>query len=637
MALFGNKDKQEGNAPKLVRSVVVRTENVAKELMSVASGNDVNVASLDFNILDVQTYTRLAENDKDTEWEELSSDEVAQITHGDMLLNPKFQIKQAYEIEIFSITEKNPCESFTIAVGANANISKVYLTVKPGAELHYFEGMEAALIKLLNKKKLRANLLINMFDDKMYPVVSDMVARARVNETLSFDEKEMHLIGEGIEPVATINDKMILHYDSKKQNSDEHGRVDHSKRGFIVSVVENELLMEYIKPKKGEPGRNCRGEYLEPPEPLEEHAPDFTISDKIEQIETDDKIEYRAKQSGYITFEGNAYDINTEMEVSEISFKTTGSIDSSLDADVSISVKETDVMKDAIGMGMEVAVNEINIEGNVGANARLHANKASVEGQVHQSAEVIANDLKINIHKGKARGKKVHITRLEHGTVEAEVVTIAQATGGKIMAKEIHIEILGSHVTMTATDKIEVEQLKGSENHFIIDPVMLSGNNEALEENEEKLKEAKRQIIDLEKEIEKYAKAVKNNEKAFIDLKKRLLHYKKNGVQMPSSFVKKYKEFQQMQTHLTRLQEELTQKNEYFELLAGKHHAFQSNIFDARVICHDKWQGHNTISFKLIEPEIEVMLVPIEGTHEEIFALYQDEETEEFSIVSVSE
>ncbi len=637
MALFGNKKKSDEEV-KFIRSVVVRTENVAKELMGVASGNHVNVATLDFNILDVQTYTRMSKDGEDGEWEELSSDEVAQVSHGDMLLNPDFEIKQTYEIEIFSITEPDMFEGFNIAVGANSNITKVYLTIKPGATLTYFEGIEPALTKLINKKKLRANLIVNMFDDQMQTVINDLTARARVSETLKFEEKEMLLIGQGIEPVTTVDDDLILHYERKrKKNEDEHGRVDHSKRGFIVSVVQDELLIEYIKPKMGEPGRNCRGEYLVPSEPLIEHAPDFSVSDKFEVKENEDTIEYRARQSGYVTFENNAYDINSEMEVSEISFKTTGSIDSSLDAEVSINVKETDVMKDAIGMGMDVEVNEINIEGNVGANARLHANKATIEGQVHQSAEVVANDLKINIHKGHAKGKKVHVTRLEHGTVEAEVVTIAQASGGKIFAKEIHIEILGSHVTMTATNRIEVEQLKGSENHFIINPVLMSSNHSELEENEVKIKEAKRQIIALEKEAEKYTKLIQSNEQAFIDLKKRLIHYKKNGVQMPSSFVKKYKDFQQTQAHLAKLNEELTQKQEYFELLANKHHAFQSNIFEARVICHDKWQGHNTIVFQLIEPEIEVMLVPIEDTHEEIFALHQDEDTGEFSVISVAE
>ncbi len=637
MALFGKKKSVENKA-KIIRSVVVRTENVAKELMSVATGNDVEVATLDFNLLDVQTMTRMGSEGKESDWEELSSDEVAQISGENMMLNPIFEIKQVYEIEIFSITEPDPLASLNIAVGANASLTKVYLTIRPGSTVTYFDGLKTALAKYINKRKLRANLMVTLFDDPMQAVIDDLVARIRVSDTMIFDEKEMLLIAQGIEPVATINDELILHYELKKsQNKEEKDRIDHSKRGYIISVVENELLIEYIKPKLGEAGRNCRGEYIVPKEPVIEHAPDFSISEKIKKIETDDKIEYRASQSGYITFEGNSYDINTEMEVTEISFKTTGSIEGGLDADVAINVKEADTFKDAIGMGMEVEVNEINIDGNVGSNSKLHANKATIEGQVHQSAEVVADELKINIHKGKARGKNVHITRLEHGTVEGEVVTVAQAIGGKIFAKEIHVEILGSHVTMTATEKIEVRQLKGSENHFVIDPVMMSGAHEELAENEEKVKEAKRHIIELEKEVEKYTGMIENNEAAFIDLKKRLIHYKKNGVQMPTSFVKKYKQFQQMQTHLSKLSEELKQRNEYFEMLTAKHHAFQSDIFDARVICHDRWRGHNTILFKLIEPEIEVMLVPIENSHEETFALYQDEESEEFSIVSVHE
>ena len=42
-----------------------------------------------------------------------------------------------------------------------------------------------------------------------------------------------------------------------------------------------------------------------------------------------------------------------------------------VDSDVSISVKETDAIKDAIGSGMNVEVTEINIEGNVGSNSKV--------------------------------------------------------------------------------------------------------------------------------------------------------------------------------------------------------------------------------------------------------------------------
>ena len=626
------KNKPDTEAVQVIRPVVVRTENVAKELMNVATSNGVAPAALDFNILEVQTMKRM---DEKADWEELSSDEVAQLHHDPVMLDANLEIKQLYEIEIFSKTACDFLDQLHISIGANSTMCKVYMTIKEGSEATYFEGFEEALTKMINKKKLRAKLLLWIFDHPMKEVIKKLSSSVRVNEHVVFEEKQTHLIAEGMEPVPTVNDALILHYEKKRAKAGEGDRVDYSKRGYLVSAVENEVLIEYIKPKKGEPGRNCRGEYLVPDEPVVANEPTFGISDKIERVETEERIEFRAKQSGYVTCEGGNYDINSEMDVTEISFKTTGSIETELDADVSINVKETDVFKDAIGMGMEVEVNEINIEGNVGSSSKVRARKASIEGQTHQSSEIYADELRINIHKGKAVGKKVHITRLEHGTVEAETVTIQQATGGKIRAREITVEILGSHVTMTATSKIEVNQLKGSENRFIIDPVVMHESMEELSENEEKIKEFKRHILEVSNEIEKYEKLVTENNASFVDLKKRLLQYKKSGVQMPTSFVKKYKQFQQMQSHLESLKKELSDKEERFELLARKHHAFQDDIFGAKVICHDQWKGHNEIIFKMIEPEIEVSFVPPEFSSDGVYMLHEDEEKENYYIVPV--
>jgi len=629
------KDPHESGAVQMIRPVVVRTENVAKELMNVAASNKISSAMLDFNILEVQTMKRMADT---AEWEELSFDEIAQLEKDPEILDPNMQLRQLYEVEIFSKSEPGPLDAMEIKIGANATMCKVYLTIKAGSKATYFQGFEEAFKKHINKKKLRAKLLIMAFDAPMAEAIKSLAARLRVNESITFEEQEMVLIAEGIEPVPTVNDALIMHYEKKRDEGKLAGdRVDYSKRGYLVSAVENELLIEYIKPKKGSAGRNCRGELLLPEEPVIKNEPTFGISDRIQRTETEKSIEFRAKQSGYVTCEGGNYDISTEMDITEISFKTTGSIDTGLDADIALNVKETDVFKDAIGMGMEVEVNEINIDGNIGPGSKVRANKATIEGQTHQTAEVYADELRINIHKGKAFGREVHITRLEQGVVEGEKVTVLQATGGKIRAREITIEILGSHVTMTATDRIEVRQLKGSENSFIIDPVVLHTSRDELSDNEAKIKEAKRAIDEVEREIAKYESLQQSNAGAFADLKKRLLQYKKSGLQMPSAFVKKYKQFQQMQTHLETLRSELTQKEERLELLSAKHHAFQSDIFESKVICHDQWRGHNEILFRMIEPEMEVSFVPPEYSTSSVFMLRKDEDGERYYIAAVEE
>jgi len=638
MAFFSTKKKPENEKVKSIRPVVIRTENVAKEMMNIAAANDVATTSLDFNILDVQTLTRIGAEAKEGQWEELSSDEVAHFLSDNMMLNPIFEIKQVYEIEVLSIATPDPLASLNISVGANSSLTKAYLTIKAGSSATYFDGFETAFITLINKKKLRANLMINLFDEPMSRSVKDITARIKVNQRVKFEEDERLLIAQGIESVATKDDDLILHYEQKQNvGEDENGRVDYSRRGYLISAVENELLIEYVKSQLGQAGRNCRGEYIVPKEPKITHEPDFGISDKIDKTETDERIEYRAQQSGYVTFENNIYDINTEMDISEISFKATGSIESQLDADVSINVKEIDIFKDAIGMGMEVEVKEINVEGNTGSNSKVHAGKAVIGGQTHQSSEIYADEMTINIHKGKAVGKKVRVTRLEHGTIEGDEVTVTQAIGGTIRARKIYIEILGSHVTMTAAERIEIGKLKGEENKFIIDTAVKFGSKDDRLENENKIKESKHRVAELQKEVEKYQRLTDKNQNAFIDLKKRLLKYKKNEVQMPTTFVKKYKQFQQMHTRLDSLKKELEQKEEHFDLLVSKHKALQNNIFDARVVNKDRWHGHNEVIFKLIEPDIEVSLIPDENSSEHFFALHEDKENEEFSVISVNE
>jgi len=119
--------------------------------------------------------------------------------------------------------------------------------------------------------------------------------------------------------------------------------------------------------------------------------------------------------------------INTDMDVGEISFKTTGSLNSGVDSDVSLHVSETDLGKDAIGTDMSVEVTEIDIDGNVGSNARVVALRATVAGQTHKTVCLKADDLDINIHKGKAYGKNIKVIRLEHGKIDGDFAIEAVA------------------------------------------------------------------------------------------------------------------------------------------------------------------------------------------------------------------
>lgn len=630
MALFENKSNSDVASDQTIPSIVLRTSNVAKELLGVASNHKVSIKTLDFRLLEVQTFMRTLTNGDD--WIEVHAQEISDITE-EMYLNPKFELKQIYEIEIFTITQSSSLDSFEISIAGNGTLCKIYLTVKEGNKVTYDEGFENALFELIKKKKLRANLLIGIFDEIMYTNLRELISKIRVHATYLFETQERYLIAEGIEPVLTIDDKLILHYDKKYKEMDEAGRVNYAKRGYIVSVVENDLLIEYIKPIKGTIGRNVRGELISPKEPIVRNEPTFTIGDKIRRDELENSIEFRASTGGYVTFEGGMYDIKTEMDVSEISFRTTGSIDTELDADVSINVKEKDTLKDAIGTGMAVTVNVIHIEGNVGADAKITAHKATIQGQVHSSATVTADDLSINVHKGKAYGKEIHITRLEHGEVEGDRVFITQAVGGKVSAREIVIELLGSHTKLTASKSIEIKTLQGGENVLTIDP-LLNESRDILDNEAAKINAAKKELKSVERELLEYENTMKENTNAYEDIKQKLLHYKRNNIKAPAAYTEKYQQLQIFRQKLESLRKEFTDKESYLALLSGHRASLQNGIFEARVINHDRWRNYNEVVFKLIDPPIDVTLTPSDTNDVNVLGLHEDENGE-FSIKAV--
>ncbi len=625
MGLFGSS-KKEAPELKKIRPTVIKTQNVAKELIEIAKKNNVNVNTLDFDILETQTYARENKDKTEADWEEISVEELHRLDEETAILNPNFQLKQTYEIEVFSKEDNGMFKDFHAAVGANASKCKVYLSIKAGSKVDATDNFEEEFLNFLNKSKVRAGILINIFDEVIPELVSRVSALAKVDGSISYDQNETILIADSHEPTPTINDDLIKHFETNQTEVSENERIDYANRGFIHSVLDGDLLIEYIKPKIGKAGRNCRGEFMEPPEPLVNHEPDFNVDETIEKKDNPDNIEYIAKDSGYINFDNGIYSIKSDMDVDTIDFKTTGSIASGLDSDVSLSVKENDSQKDAIGDGMEVEVSEIDIGGNVGPNAKVHAKRATVEGQTHGTSEIRANDLTINVHKGLAVGDTIKISRLEHGTVQGKHVEISQATGGNIRAKEIEIGVCTSFVKATASKSIEIKKLQGSENVFTIDPLMQKDTRKGLGENQNEIHELKNSVKEIEKEIEKYQRLIRENTASYNDIKKKLIHNKKSGIKMPAPLVNKYKQFQKMQAHLESITNEFSVKKDRLILLTTKTSSFQDNIFKARIINRDRWHGHNELIFKLIDPPIELSFKPPENSEDKVFAIVETDE-----------
>ena len=621
---------------KVFSSKLVRTSNVAKELLIIAKEFDISVHELDFNLIKTELYVKETKKDQeDGEFHEATDDERKQLKNPDALANPELSMKQIYDAEIF-LDEEPLFPTLKVVIAGNKSLTAVYATIKAESVIEKTENIADDLKSYFNRRKLRTNILIDMWDDEMIAELAKLSAQVEVNDKVEFKEDKRILVSKSLLAKDTKNDEIILHFETKDEE-DTGDRVDHKKRGFITSVEENEVLITYIKPQDGEPGRNCRGKFLEVPEPNVSNTPKFDIDpDCIEVKEDDEKIEYIAKKNGYIDMDGSKYYIKEELEVSEISFKSTGNVNAGLNADISIHVKESDSLSDAIGMGVEVEATDVEVEGNVGSNSSVTAQRIKIGGQTHKSSKLMAPKIEVNLHRGFAKGKDIEIKRLEQGHVEGEEIYIEQAAGGEVIGKNVTIEILQSHMKVIASESITIKKMKGSENTLIIDQAQVGENAHASDTLESDIDDKRIEINLAKKSLDESKALFDKHESTMKEIKERLLAYKKAGAKLPDAFVKKYKEFQTLQNKIMAEERDYNLMKEMFETMQASRGSFQSSIMEAKVVNQDLWKGHNEVRFHLSSPKQELVFFPSEDLKKSAIMLKYDKENDEYSVVSQS-
>lgn len=612
------------NKPNVAKSVavapnVVKTYNIAKEILSYASRCGIDSSELDFNILDQQTFTRKT-GGSDDNWVAID-DELSVRLMNDDILDPSFEIRQLYEIEIYQKLSDSLFADLNFSVGANSSKSKVYICIKKGSIVKYVPAFDRELRRFFNKVKARAGILTNIFDEPQDTIVARLSAKARVNGVLEFSSDETFLIAEAFEPIPTTNDEVIIRFE-KRREVGELERVDHSDRGFIRSVAKGDVLIEYIKARRGEAGRNCRGEYIGASDVVASSAPTFSVDPNTIDVQDDETHTlYIAKIDGYISKEGSNYTIKAEMDLSNIDFKTTGSIYAGVESGVVLNIKESGAENDAIGSGMVVEASEVIVEGNVGSNAKIFAKKVVILGQTHKSATIHADEIDINVHKGKAFGNSVKITRLEQGEVEGRRVNISQAMGGSVRAKDVAFEICSSKVRVVASNSITINKLKGDDNSFTIDPLAYAENIDIYKALDFEVTQAREAVEEISSEVQKYEELARLNIRSLNEIKEKIGYYKENNIKIPPALSDKLKKLLKAYEHIDLIKGEKKQKLYKLELLEAKLATFQESIFSARVCNNDVWSGYNEVIFRMISPKEDVTYMPVDGSVQKSLAL----------------
>ena len=611
----------------MIKTVHVTTSNVKKELARVADGNSMLSSELYVEINYVNTFVRKGDSDfvkiSDTDYNKYK-EEVYQ-------RDKDIKFIQEYDIEILAKHEGYSFENMINEIEFIENNTSAYFVIKKGSKLNYYDELYNDFINYIMEQQLRSNIMLYLFDVNYEDTIKQFVDVIQKIKAITFKEDKKILVSKSLDAIKSINAEicMTIEENNDTDAQDSEGKVDYANRGFMLSCSEGDELFEFIKPLQGEHGRDCRGDIIEVETVNLDAKPMFTIDDNIEVQDSFENIKYLSTRSGYLVKKENQYEVSNSIDVGEISFQTTGTIDTDLDTEISINVIKDDPLEDAIEKGMHVKVQNLSITGSIGPNTQVEARSISITGQSHNDSFIKCIDAKIGIHKGKILGRKVEVQTLEGGEIVADVAIIRNAMRGKIRAKRIEIDTLGSHVIMEASEHIQIEKVRGEENRFIVESFVDSGFDDDKKDNEEYLKKLENELKSLIKVFNNSTIKMKKNLEPCKKVKAAIMKSKNEGIEISETLIKNFKLCKVMQVQYKKLKENIEYKKSQYNKQKKKLSNNISSVFDAIIVANKPLRGYNHIVYKidkLDKPQLEIELNTDESMKEKVFKLIEDED-----------
>ena len=579
----------------------VETANPYGEILNLAKHFGVDSKFIDFDIMEIKTECKVA---GESQPRQVPAEKLNIFDDDKFFVEKVESIKQNYLVKFYDTRQVKPTPLPNVAINANKNLTKNLATVSQNSDTVYFKEFDKKLINFIYKKLIKVGILVGIRNKTMLEEVAKIYSVLRVKEFIDKDYSFVVTAGVNVNPSA--DDALVFHYKNKNKSTDENDKIDYSNRGYLLGVTENELIFEYVKLREGANGRDVRGKLLPTQKAKATIAKMPEHTENIYSKEDEEGIKFFSKKSGYVQEEKGVFDIKDELDVNEISFKTTGSVDTGLDANVTLNVKEKDLTKDAIGTGMTVEANEINIEGNVAANAVVKANKVVIGGQTHAKALIEAKDAKIAVHIGSFDGEYVEIDRLEGGKVKAKKAVIKSAIGGEIIAESVIIDTLVSNSNIIIADTLEIKKLKGVNNKILVDFSMIKNTGEQINERMAKIKAIREQIVKMPRTLESKRCVIEENKGPINVIKAKIEELKSTNNTPPVTFMKKLKEYQQLVHEYNALLKEFREKKAAIAELKSEIANIQDGIFSSKVINHSNWREFNEIKFRLVDPARDI-------------------------------
>ncbi|WP_455756058.1 flagellar assembly protein A [Sulfurimonas sp.] len=606
----------------MIKPVHVTTNNVKYEIENIEK--KYSVSGLYIEIESVETFVTVGTSKP----VEIYDDDFDKYTDEEHLRDENVKFEQEYQIEVRPLYNEYSFKDMISEIEFEENNTLAYFVIKKGSKLVYTDELFDDFMDYIDEQKLRANIMLYLFDTDYEDTIKSFVDVIQKVKRITFKEDKRILVSKGIGKVESVNSRTSMTIEEKNEigAEDSEGKVDYANRGFLLSCEAGEQLFEFIKPQQGKNGRSCKGKLIEVEIINLDVTPEFTVDNNIEVQDSFENIKYLSSKSGYLIKNGNSYDVSNSIDVGEISFKTTGTINTDLETEISINVIKDNPLEDAVEEGMHVKVQNLSIEGSIGPSTEIEARIISITGQSHQDSTIKCVNADIGLHKGKVVGRKVEVKTLEGGEIIADTAIIKNAIRGTIKAKIIEIEALGSHVVMEASESIIIEKSKGEENRFIISPSVDSAFKKNKDDDKIYIKKFKDELSALIDVFKKSTSNLKKNLEPCDKIKRAIIKSKNQGIEVSSVLIEKFKMCKLMQVRYKKLKEDVTYKKCKYEELQKEQASNSTNMFDVQITAEQPLKGYNYIVYKLENPEREITLSTDDSMKKKIFKLHEDDD-----------
>lgn len=576
--------------------IVKECEDIKSEINKFAESKKISPKDVDFELLDYFTFVKVKKEDP---FVEATPETMNRLKDEDFILDPNLSIKQRYTIKL--IPKGYVRRDFEVKLLGDEDNFKVVAKIKL-INARKNELLIHALYNEIRRKKAYFGIVIGIFEGDIKEVIKGMLD----------------------EPGNLFEIDVCRSYIAKRSvDADFSYKVrggEGISEGAIVALKQGELVATFIKKQKGTAGRNCKGEFITPREPEGSDSSPMAAGGGIESKEDESKIDFFAQKNGYVIIQNGSFSVDDTLSIESLNLAQTGSILAGIDSGTTLKIGAS-MDLDAIGDGIIVEVERLEVVGNVGKAAKIRAKSVKIEGLTHGSSMIECEEANIRTHKGYVKAKQITVQNLEGGTIEAENAIVSKLAGGTVRAKNIKAYEIYSNVNLNASKLIEIDSIRGEDNKVSIDA---SAYFEDREEIKNLILEKETISGILQSNIKKLkgsSSFIKQTLKMAKELQKEILHIKEKGGSIPKVLKEKMLKYNALLKETKQLNSDVKKDSDRLKDIERILHTYDNSIHDAIIINRGTWIGYNEVRFIPVSQKA-LFMVPRE--QDRVIKLFED-------------